>query len=62
MKIGKCLTSTGKTGRVPLRIINLGNSYLKIFAHTNVAELEEIKNDDFYEPEEMHEKKNYQTM
>ena len=50
MKIGKCLTSPGNTGRVPLRILNLGNSYLKIFAHTNVAELEEIKNDDFYEP------------
>lgn len=35
--------SPGESLRIPLRLLNAGNNYLKIYANSNIAELEEIE-------------------
>ena len=45
LKIGRSVVAPGASMKIPLRILNAGNAALKVFAHSHIADLEEIEDE-----------------
>ena len=56
LKIGRAVVKPGSKSKIPLRMLNAGNNYLKVYAHSHIADLHEIEEMDDYEVPELEEK------